>query len=136
MHSIKLRHPDGYRQICLQAPKYAVKACKALSASTRLNKIFILFNLAYRLKALLPAGIGGTMVADKREQVKIEQNQNQVFSSWFSAKPESIFSSQRDCLHQPISIIKKPAMKIAVRAADAGEITQDATSPVPALVKK
>ena len=27
-----------------------------------------------RLKALLPAGIGGTMVADKREQVKIEQN--------------------------------------------------------------
>ena len=47
---------------------------QALSASTRLNKIFILFNLAYRLKALLPAGIGGTMVADKREQVKIEQN--------------------------------------------------------------
>lgn len=74
MHSIKLRHPDGYRQIHLQAPKYAVKACKALSASTRLNKIFILFNLAYRLKVLLPAGIGGTMVADKREQVKIEQN--------------------------------------------------------------
>ena len=74
MHSIKLRHPDGYRQICLQAPKYAVKAYKALSASTRLNKIFILFNLAYRLKALLPAGIGGNMVADWREQVKIEQN--------------------------------------------------------------
>lgn len=74
MHSIKLRHPDGYRQIRLQAPKYAVKACKALSASTRLNKIFILFNLTYRLKALLPAGIGGTMVADWREQVKIEQN--------------------------------------------------------------
>ena len=33
-------------------------------------------------------------------------------------------------------LIKNPAMKIAVRAADAGEITQDATSPVPALVKK
>ena len=76
------------------------------------------------------------MVADGCEEVKFEQNQNQVFSSWFSAKPESIFSSQRDCLHQPISIIKKPAMKIAVRVADAGEITQDATSPVPALVKK
>ena len=74
MHSIKLRHPDGYRQICLQAPKYAVKAYKALSASTRLNKIFILFNLAYLFKDLLPAGIGGTMVADWREQVKIEQN--------------------------------------------------------------
>ena len=59
------------------------------------------------------------MVADWRKQVKIEQNRNQC-----------------DCLHQPISIIKNPAMKIAVRAADAGEITQDATSPVPALVKK
>ena len=42
---------------------------------TELNKTSsILFNLTYRLKALLPAGIGGTMVADKREQVKIEQN--------------------------------------------------------------
>ena len=42
---------------------------------TELNKTSsILFNLAYRIKALLPAGIGGTMVADKREQVKIEQN--------------------------------------------------------------
>lgn len=42
---------------------------------TELNKTSsILFNLAYRPKALLPAGIGGTMVADWREQVKIEQN--------------------------------------------------------------
>ena len=137
MHSIKLRHPDGYRQICLQAPKYAVKACKALSASTRLNKIFILFNRIYFFKvSSLPAGIDGFMVADRLEEVKIEQNRNQFFSSGFSAKRESIFSSQRDCLHQPISIIKNPAMKIAVRAADAGEITQDATNPVPALVKK
>ena len=105
--------------------------------STRLNKIFILFNRIYFFKvSSLPAGINGNMVADGCEEVKFEQNQNQVFSSWFSAKPESIFSSQRDCLHQPISIIKKPAMKIAVRAADAGEITQDATNPVPALVKK
>ena len=76
------------------------------------------------------------MVADRLEEVKIEQSRNQFFSSGFSAKRESIFSSQRDCLHQPISIIKNPAMKIAVRAADAGEITQDATNPVPALVKK
>ena len=76
------------------------------------------------------------MVADGRVEVKIEQNQNQVFSSWFSAKPESIFSSQRDCFHQPMSIIKKPAMKIAVRVMDAEDITQDATNPVPALVKK
>lgn len=105
--------------------------------STRLNKIFILFNRIYFFKvSSLPASINGNIVADGCEEVKFEQNQNQVFSSWFSAKPESIFSSQRDCLHQPISIIKKPAMKIAVRAADAGEITQDATSPVPALVKK
>lgn len=104
---------------------------------TELNKTSsILFNLAYCLKALLPAGIGGFMVADRFEEVKIEQNRNQFFSSGFSAKRESIFSSQRDCLHQPISIIKNPAMKIAVRAADAGEITQDATNPVPALVKK
>ena len=105
--------------------------------STQLNKIFILFNRIYFFKvSSLPASINGNIVADGCEEVKFEQNQNQVFSSWFSAKPESIFSSQRDCLHQPISIIKKPAMKIAVRAADAGEITQDATSPVPALVKK
>ena len=107
--------------------------------STRLNKIFILFNRIYFFKvSSLPAGINGNIVADGRVEVKFEQNQNQnqVFSFWFSAKPESIFSSQRDCLHQPISIIKNPAMKIAVRAADAGEITQDATSPVPALVKK
>ena len=47
---------------------------KLVFSSSRLNKIFILFNLVYRLKALLPAGIDGTMVADKREQVKIEQN--------------------------------------------------------------
>ncbi len=110
---------------------------KELLPSTRLNKIFILFNRIYFFKvSSLPASINGNIVADGCEEVKFEQNQNQVFSSWFSAKPESIFSSQRDCLHQPISIIKKPAMKIAVRAADAGEITQDATSPVPALVKK
>ena len=101
--------------------------------STRLNKIFILFNRIYYFKvSSLPAGIDGFMVAE----VKIEQNRNQFFSSGFSAKRESIFSSQRDCLHQPISIIKNPAMKIAVRAADAGEITQDATYPVPARVKK
>lgn len=75
-------------------------------------------------------------IANALDEVKVEQNRNQVFSSWSSAKPESIFSSQRDCLHQPISIIKNPAMKIAVRVADAGEITQDATNPVPALVKK
>lgn len=108
--------------------------------STRLNKIFILFNCIYLFKAPPSCGyrwqLGGNMVADWRKQVKIEQNRNQFFSSGFSAKRESIFSSQRDCLHQPISIIKNPAMKIAVRAADAGEITQDATSPVPALVKK
>ena len=42
---------------------------------TELNKTSsILFNLTYLFKALLPAGIGGTMVADWREQVKIEQN--------------------------------------------------------------
>ena len=76
------------------------------------------------------------MVADRLVEVKIEENWNQVLSAWFSAKPESSFSSQRDCLHQPMSIIKKPAMKIAVRVADAGDMTQDATSPVPALVKK
>ena len=75
-------------------------------------------------------------IANAPGEVKVEQNRNQVFSSWSSAKPESIFSSQRDCLHQPMSIIKKPIIKIAVRAADAGDITQDATSPVPALVKK
>ena len=78
MHSIELRHPDGYRQICLQAPKYAVKACKALSASTRLNKIFILFNRIYLFKAPPSCGyrwqLGGNMVADWRKQVKIEQN--------------------------------------------------------------
>ena len=75
-------------------------------------------------------------IANAPGEVKVEQNRDQVSSSAFSAKPESIFSSQRDCLHQPISIIKNPVMKIAVRVADAGEITQDATSPVPALVKK
>ena len=75
-------------------------------------------------------------IANAPNEVKVEQNRDQIFSSWFSAMPESIFSSQRDCLHQPMSIIKKPMMKIAVRAADAGEITQDAISPVPALVKK
>ena len=101
------------------------------------QNLHIFCSIAYILSKLpLPAGIDGFMVADRLEEVKIEQNQNQVFSSWFSAKPESIFSSQRDCLHQPMSIIKNPAMKIAVRAADAGEITQDATNPVPALVKK
>lgn len=68
------------------------------------------------------------MVADRLEEVKIEQNQNQVFSSWFSAKPESIFSSQRDCLHQPMSIIKNPAMKIAVRAVDLISDTHNITS--------
>ena len=42
---------------------------------TELNKTSsILFNLTYLLKALLPAGIGGNIVADWREQVKIEQN--------------------------------------------------------------
>ena len=47
--------------------------------STRLNKIFILFNLAHRLKAPPSCGyrwqLGGNMVADWRKQVKIEQNQ-------------------------------------------------------------
>ena len=101
------------------------------------QNLHIFCSISHILSKLpLSAGIGGIMVADGREEVKIEQNQNQVFSSWFSAKPESIFSSQRDCLHQPISIIKNPAMKIAVRVMDAGDITQDATNPVPALVRK
>lgn len=44
--------------------------------STRLNKIFILFNRIYFFKvSSLPAGIDGFMVADWRKQVKIEQNQ-------------------------------------------------------------
>ena len=75
-------------------------------------------------------------IANALGEVKVEQNRDQVFSSAFSAKPESIFSSQRDCLHQPMRIIKIPKMEIAVRVADAGDITQDATNPVPALVKK
>lgn len=75
-------------------------------------------------------------IANAPGEVKVEQNRDQVFSSAFSAKPESIFSSQRDCLHQPMSIIKKPTIRITVRVADAGDITQDATNPVPALAKK
>ena len=51
-----------------------VKPVRPQSTSTRLNKIFILFNLAYRLKALLPTCIGGNIVADGCVEVKIEQN--------------------------------------------------------------
>lgn len=47
--------------------------------STRLNKIFILFNRIYLFKAPPSCGyrwqLGGNMVADWRKQVKIEQNQ-------------------------------------------------------------
>ena len=75
-------------------------------------------------------------IANALDEVKVEQNRNQVFSSAFSAKHESIFSSQRDCLHQPMRIINKPTIRITVRVADAGDITQDATNPVPALAKK
>ena len=52
-------------------------------------------------------------IANALDEVKVEQNRNQVFSSWFFVKSESIFSSQRDCLHQPMSIIKIPKMEIA-----------------------
>ncbi len=74
------------------------------------------------------------MVADGCEEVKIEQNGGHTFSC--DSMYASTFLSHCARFHQPIQIIKKPTMKTAVRAADAGEITQDATSPVPALVKK
>lgn len=89
--------------------------------------------------ALSPALLSGRRLQHRRKHRpdgRCSHHRNQVFSSSLSAKPESNFSSQRDCFHQPMSIIKKPAMKIAVRTADVGETTHDTTNPVPALVRK
>ena len=100
------------------------------------QNLHIFCSITYILSKLpLSMGTDGS-IANAPGEVKVEQNRNQVFSSAFSAKPESIFSSQRDCLHQPMRIIKKPTIRITVRVADAGDITQDATNPVPALAKK
>ena len=85
-------------------------------------------------KLLLPAGIGGNIVADGCEEVKIEQNGGHTFSC--DSMYASTFLSHCARFHQPIQIIKKPTMKTAVRTDDAGARTQEATKPVPAPVKQ
>jgi len=73
-------HLDGHSApLWSSEEKTALKQLKMVSASTRLNKIFILFNRIYLFKAPPSCGyrwqLGGNMVADWRKQVKIEQNQ-------------------------------------------------------------
>lgn len=70
--------PQG-AQRCLKMPanreSSVYRGAADYPTCTELNKTSsILFNLAYRLKALLPTCIGGNIVADGCVEVKIEQN--------------------------------------------------------------